>query len=145
MRLKLEDLPPNLQNQVAAQFYPKAGVKYPHPSVGTNPPEKPRLKQKKGGLNKTEQEFLGYLNEHKIFAFSQSFTFTIANGCRYTPDFFRFGPDGGEAWEVKGFMRDDAAVKIKVAARLFPKVKFWLVSKKNRKQGGGWQFQLIEP
>lgn len=146
MRLKLEELPPHLRNQVSAQFYPKAGAKYPSPSVGTNPPEKPRLKQKKHGLNKTEAEFLEYLKTAGIEAYPQAVTFTIGNGCRYTPDFFTFSHAGKpQAWEVKGFMRDDAAVKIKVAARMFPYVVFELVSKKNKKQGGGWQFQLIEP
>ena len=45
----------------------------------------------------------------------------------YTPDFFVITPDLlGEFHEVKGFMMDDAAVKIKVAAKQYPWFTFRL-------------------
>ena len=43
-----------------------------------------------------------------------------------------------EAHEVKGFWEDDAKVKIKVAAELYP-FSFVAVTKKPKKHGGGWE------
>jgi hypothetical protein len=55
----------------------------------------------------------------------------------YTPDFLVLTSDGLiEAHEVKGFWRDDARVKIKVAAHLYPAIKFIAVS---REKGAGWK------
>lgn len=105
-----------------------------------------RLRQASGSkLNKTEAEFLALLKAHTpevATVHAQSVTFEIANGCRYTPDFVVFYPLGQvNAYEVKGFFRDDAAVKLKVAARTFPFVKWTLAWKKK----GGWQSQEIKP
>ncbi len=72
------------------------------------------------------------------FAF-EAVTFKLAPDTRYTPDFTLMLADGTiEFWEVKGFMEDDAWVKIKVAASLFP-FRFVLVQRKTAKQGGGWE------
>ena len=40
--------------------------------------------------------------------------------------------------EVKGFLRDDAAVKIKVAAKLYP-FRFTMYQRQKAKAGGGWK------
>lgn len=45
-----------------------------------------------------------------------------------------------EAHEVKGFWTDDARVKIKVAASLFP-FKFVAVKVQSQKNGGGWAIE----
>ena len=45
-----------------------------------------------------------------------------------------------EFHEVKGFWRDDARVKIKVAAEHFP-FKFVAVRKKKLSEGGGWDVE----
>lgn len=42
-----------------------------------------------------------------------------------------------ELREVKGFMEDDAAVKLKVAASIYP-FRFVLVRARPKKAGGGW-------
>lgn len=42
-----------------------------------------------------------------------------------------------ELREVKGFFRDDAKVKIKVAASMYP-FKFILVRRRPKRDGGGW-------
>lgn len=49
-------------------------------------------------------------------------TFKLADDCRYTPDFVVQLAGGEiECHEVKGtFIRDDAKVKLKVAATMFP-------------------------
>lgn len=48
-------------------------------------------------------------------------TLKLADDTRYTPDFVVMLADGSmECHETKGFWRDDALVKIKVAAATFP-------------------------
>lgn len=55
----------------------------------------------------------------------QGLTLLLAPQCRYTPDFWTVNTDGTlTAWEVKGFWRDDARVKLKVAADKYR----WLAS-----------------
>ncbi|MHC1788288.1 DUF1064 domain-containing protein [Solidesulfovibrio sp.] len=55
-------------------------------------------------------------------------TFELAHRCSYTPDWWVTLADGGvECHEVKGsHVWDDARVKLKVAARMNPEVKFVL-------------------
>ena len=55
-------------------------------------------------------------------------TFELAHRCTYTPDWYVVRADGDvECHEVKGsHVWDDARVKLKVAARLNPEVKFVL-------------------
>ncbi len=111
--------------------------------------DKKRLRQKSGdGMNATERAFFEYLPESrsgKIYV--QSITLKLGNGVRYTPDFIVV--DEGNlhltAYEVKGFMRDDAAVKIKVAASLYPWIDFRLVTKKKKRDGGGWAIENVLP
>lgn len=51
----------------------------------------------------------------------ERFTFKLADDCRYTPDFVIQDPDGSlRAEETKGFWRDDAKVKVRVFATMFP-------------------------
>lgn len=87
------------------------------------------------GMNKTERTFaLGLEAERRagsVIAWRfEAVTLKLAFDTRYTPDFYVLYPSGNVAFfEVKGFMRDDANVKIKVAARLFPEFTFILVQK----------------
>lgn len=96
-------------------------------------------------LNKTEAAFLAYLRAEKRWAFIgiQNVTLKLADDTRYTPDFVCVG-HGGEivAFETKGFWRDDARVKIKVAARLFPFLQFTAVS---RTKGSSWEYEAFKP
>ena len=51
----------------------------------------------------------------------EALTLKLARDTRYTPDFMVVLPDGTvELHEVKGFMREDAHVKLKVCALAFP-------------------------
>ena len=63
----------------------------------------------------------------------------LADVTFYTPDFLvQWKGVGGSRLqfiEVKGFWRDDARVKIKVAAELFPMFDFLAV----RRDGNGWE------
>jgi hypothetical protein len=100
------------------------------------------LRQNKTCLNKLETEYLQILRaQFGDCVSSQSLTVKIGNGCRYTPDFIVWNSHGCFAYEVKGFMRDDAAVKIKVAAKLFPLIEFRIVWKTD----GRWMEQKILP
>lgn len=105
------------------------------------------LRRKAGVMNRTEAQFAEYLRVQEIAGVTlchrfEAVTLKIANDCRYTPDFMAMGV-GGEItfFEVKGFWRDDARVKIKVAARTFPEFRFVGVQKK----GQSWVFEDFEP
>lgn len=78
------------------------------------------------GMNRTEAQYADELEARRLggalrdWRF-QALTLKLADDTRYTPDFLVIATDGTlECHEVKGFWRDDAKVKIKVAARLFP-------------------------
>ena len=80
----------------------------------------------------------------------QSVTFKLANGVRYTPDFFTTcwprpmgnGQHKAVAWEVKGpWFTDDAAVKLKVFAAEYQDILVILAWKDN----GAWQQQEVLP
>lgn len=102
-------------------------------------PTERRLRQNSSGLNKTEAQYLAILEMLHDQVFSQSITLKLGNGVRYTPDFCVWSEGRMIAYEVKGFMRDDAAVKIKVAASRFPDIKFFLVWKTD----GMWHQQEV--
>lgn len=60
----------------------------------------------------------------------------------WQPDFRVIALDDTEEYhETKGFMREDANVKLKVAAEMHP-YRFYLVREVPKKRGGGWD--LIE-
>lgn len=89
-------------------------------------------------MNGTESAFADYLDgriqrgEIKRWDF-EAMKFILADRTTYTPDFFVMLPDGRiEFYEVKGFMRDDANVKLKVSASKFYMFKFYLVRKEKR-------------
>lgn len=107
---------------------PRARTFLPSPYVGMNGTEKRRAIE----LEAKRQTGL-------IAAWwYERMTLKLADDTRYTPDFFVLETDGTITLEeVKGFMRDDAAVKIKVAASLFP-FRFVLYEVRSKKLGGGW-------
>jgi hypothetical protein len=103
---------------------------------------------KTGTQNKTEAAYQSHLESLKSlgvivwYAF-ESYTFRLADNTRYTPDFAVMMADGVlEFHEVKGFWRDDARVKIKVAADRFPH-RFIAVKSRPKKRGGGWEREVI--
>lgn len=98
-------------------------------------------------LNKLEQRYLGYLSmiyvDHPII--SQGLNFRLANGCWYCPDFVVWGDENNctRAFEVKGNqpIQDDSVVKIKVAAKEYHWLRWYLVWWKDDQ----WQTQLVIP
>lgn len=95
-------------------------------------------------MNKTEAAYSEYLrNQRDIRAIHwfhfEAIKLRLADDTYYTPDFVVLPADGIlELHEVKGHWRDDARVKIKVAAALFP-FKFIAVTRK--KSVGGWEWE----
>lgn len=103
-----------------------------------------RLKQ--GQQNKTELSYEQHLEWRKHIGEVAWFKFEgvklrLADNTFYTCDYFVMLTNGElEAHEVKGFWTDDARVKIKVAAELYP-FRFIAVKAVPKKEGGGWQFE----
>lgn len=65
----------------------------------------------------------------------------LADNTFYTPDFaVMTNACQLECHEVKGFWSDDARVKVKVAASLFP-LRFLAVRPKPKRDGGGWDVE----
>ncbi len=59
----------------------------------------------------------------------------LAGHTFYTPDFgvwFPYGPDPFTLIETKGWLREDAAIKLKVAADLYPEWRWLLVRRDGR-------------
>jgi len=92
-------------------------------------------------LNKTERRYLGELRRLGYpYIGIQNITLKLADDTRYTCDFNFLDENGHLVFdEVKGFFRDDAKVKIKVAARQYRMFKFRVV----RKTKTGWDIQEV--
>lgn len=99
-----------------------------------------------GTMNKTEQSYAAHLDLLKyggdiLWWKFEPMKLNLAHRTTYSPDFMVLRKDGQVVFdEVKGFMRDDAAVKIKVAASLFP-FQFRIV----RKKGSFWTYTNVGP
>lgn len=92
-----------------------------------------------GVMNKTEACYAAYLEQLKnagevIWYAFEGVRLRLAKQTTYTPDFIVMNADGTiECREVKGHWEDDARIKIKVAAEMFP-FRFIAV----KKDGSGW-------
>ena len=92
----------------------------------SNPPFRALGRLPIGSMNKTESaydlhlrelEHLGLVLWHKF----EALKLRLADNTFYTPDFAVLMRDGAvEMHEIKGFWLDDARVKIKVAASIYP-------------------------
>jgi hypothetical protein len=80
-------------------------------------------------LNKTEKAYLNFLRMEKHHWIGiQCISLKLGDDCRYNPDFLVINTDGQlQAHEVKGFMREDALVKLKTAARFFSFIPIFLI------------------
>ena len=98
---------------------------------------------KAGAMNKSEQAYaahLEWLKGHRSILWYrfEGLKFRLADNTFYTPDFAVLNGDGVlECHEVKGFWAEDARVKIKIAAEMYP-IRFVAVKAKAKKDGGGW-------
>jgi hypothetical protein len=101
---------------------------------------------KTGTMNKTEAayaEYLGLLQQsgEVLWWKFEGLKFRLADNTFYTPDFAVMTRNGIiECHEVKGFWQDDARVKIKVAADIYP-FRFFAIKAQSKKNGGGWEIE----
>lgn len=98
-----------------------------------------------GQMNKTEAAYAAHLDARRqigevLWYRFEGMKFRLADNTFYTPDFAVMVAGGAiELHECKGFMEEDANVKIKVAASQYPFV-FRLVRKA---KGGNWDIREI--
>lgn len=117
--------------------------------VAAGAPKK-RIQQHQGdGMNNWERQFRGVLVTQWVHV-HREVSLPLANGVRYKLDFLCVGilEEGRfqiAGFEVKGMARATGIVKLKVAAKEFPWIKFHLVTKQKKKDGGGWNVQEILP
>jgi hypothetical protein len=144
----MASLPTNISESTRKRNPELYGLQMPT-DIKPQEPSAKRLRQdSKPLMNKLETEYLGYLKTlHPLARIrSQAKTYRLANGLRYTPDFTALIFDGEQiietAWETKGKWVDgDSFPKLKMAAAVWPEIKFILAWK----QDGKWQEQIILP
>lgn len=155
----LDKLPPRAREQVEAKL---AGDKKPPITMEEivrlrdharkhdlrNRPQAPVASAERR-MNKTETRYSWRLDllqrEGEIvwYAF-ESMRLRLADKTWYLPDFAVLASDGViEIHEVKGHWEDDARVKIKVAAEMYP-FRFLAVQAVPQKKGGGWKVERFE-
>lgn len=99
-----------------------------------------------GTLNKTEESYRQRLEILKasgdvLWYRFEGMKLRLADNTFYTPDFVVMNALGTvECHEVKGWWTDDARVKIKVAAEMYP-FRFLAVKVLAKKYGGGWEVE----
>jgi len=101
-----------------------------------------------GEMNKTEAAYAEQLELRRLAGellawWFEPMTLRMAKRTGYTPDFVVMLPDERiEFHEVKGFMEDDAAVKLKVCRQQFEWLgPIVLVRKVAKRDGGGWKLE----
>ena len=95
-------------------------------------------------MNRTEAAFADFLRAMPALSHieREGMALKLGNGVRYTPDFSAWNEADRvlELFEVKGFMRDDASVKIKTCAWAYPYFRLWLV----KRSRGTWSIERVE-
>ena len=123
---------------------------FPRYASGANTPATParaRNTRKPGEMNGLETQYAHFLEEERLHGRVHAWRFEpvglrLAEGCTYNPDFLVILPDGSvEIHETKGRWEDDALVKIKVAAEMFP----WFVFRAFQWQKGVWVVREFKP
>jgi hypothetical protein len=105
-----------------------------------------RFRKQPNGMNKLEAQYGQYLEGLKLAQEIKDYRYSalklrLADNTFYTPDYLVISKENDvELHEVKGFWEDDARVKIKVAASLYP-FRFLAARRRAVKDGGGWQFE----
>lgn len=102
---------------------------------------------KAGTMNKTETAYAAHLDAlqfagHVLWYKFEGIKLRLADSTFYTPDFAVMQSDGQiELHEVKGaraIFQDDAKVKVKVAAEIYP-FAFLVAYPVPKNRGGGWE------
>lgn len=104
-----------------------------------------------GSMNKTEAAYDLHLEQRErageiVWRKFEGMKFRLADNTFYSPDFAVLLADGAmEMHEIKGapgIFQDDAKVKVKVAATLYP-FRFFVVYPRPKKDGGGWRMEAV--
>ena len=103
---------------------------------------RPRKRPVPGTMNKLEERYAQHLELRKrageiVDYRYERLKFKLAEKTFYTPDFMVTFQDRIEIHETKGFWEEDARIKIKMAAELFPEFLFVGVYWKNK----SWVFE----
>lgn len=120
---------------------------------------KARGQHKAGEMNGTERAYANLLATRKaagevLWYEFEAMKLKLAPGLTFTPDFAVWISSAGVAQpaymefiDVKGSgpIQDDALVKIKMAARLFPMFHFYQEQKLKKKDGGGFRRRYFSP
>lgn len=101
-----------------------------------------------GAMNKTEAAYAELLEQRRqagevLWYRFEGIKLRLADNTFLTVDFAVLAADNVlEMHEVKGFMQEDANVKLKVAASMYP-FRFSLIRKRAKKNGGGWDIREV--
>jgi len=99
-----------------------------------------------GTMNKTEAAYAAFLDtliacKDVLWFKFEGVKLRLADNTFYSPDFIVLRADGSlECHEVKGHWEEDARVKIKVAASIYP-MQFIAVQALAKSKGGGWKVE----
>ncbi len=99
-------------------------------------------------MNKLERHYADHLRTLQLAGEIHSYAFErhnlkLADKTYFKPDFEVMLPDGSiEFHEVKGYMQEDANVKLKVAAQQFPQYVFRLIQ---WDKWTGWKMITLPP
>jgi hypothetical protein len=136
----------NWTEEQLAEFQRCRGMKPTAPKPTEKPGRLALGRLKTGEMNKTEASYAGHLEVQRgigavLWWKFEGIKLRLADNTFYTPDFAVMLADGTfEMHEVKGFWEDDARVKIKVAASMFP-LRFIGLMPIPKGQGGGWKVE----
>jgi hypothetical protein len=127
----------------------KLGLGDEHPDSpkqrGTVAPSRPTVPTPDDGMNKTERAYSRRLDDLQRDGrirrwWREPAALILAGKTRYKPDFLVELSDGRLLFvEVKGFMREDAAIKIKIAAATLPCFAFYLVYRERQ----SWVYRQV--
>lgn len=129
--------------RINSQLEGKEAARNPMVSPPVEVNFKPRPSKDELKLNKLEKRRLEYLRMLRVPCLGiQNLTFKLADDTRLTPDFSFIDENGRLTLDdVKGFQREDALIKMKVAARQFPWAR-WIISKW---VSDHWEVREVEP
>ena len=136
MTIDITRLSPHAQQQIRDEQARRAGERQARKGM-TAPKLLPPTPVRAQGMNKWETMYSDELMQRKMNGEIEWFGYEaikirLAKATTYTPDFSVVLADGSlEFHEVKGYWRDDARVKIKVAAEMFRWARFVVVTRKH--------------
>jgi hypothetical protein len=103
---------------------------------------------KSGVMNKLESAYSDHLRlrQHAgeiLWYKFEAIKLRLADNTFYTPDFFVMLADGEfQAHECKGWIMEDANVKLKVVAESFP-LRFFVIKAQLKRDGGGFTINEV--